>query len=121
MSLAALAVMAGHAYPVFLGFRGGKAVASFYGAFLCLTPLAITAIFVVFVGVVIWTRYISLGSMIGAGTFPLAVWLILKPELPVVTAAAIAGGFIIYKHRENIRRLHQGRENVFSFGGNRSK
>jgi glycerol-3-phosphate acyltransferase PlsY len=116
MSLAALAVMAGHAYPVWLGFRGGKAVASFYGAFLCLTPLPVVAIFVVFVGVVAWTRFISLGSIIGAATFPLAVWLILQPPWPLVAAAIVAGAFIIYKHRENIRRLRDGRENVLRLG-----
>jgi len=116
MSLAALAVMGGHAYPVFLRFRGGKAVASFIGAFLCLTPLALAAVLVVFVGVVGWTRYISLGSIVGAATFPLAVWLILQPAAPVMAAAVVAGAFIIYKHRENIRRLRDGQEHVFRFG-----
>src|ERR1700761_7011197 len=48
MSLAALAVMAGHAFPVFLGFKGGKAVASFIGAFLCLTPLGLLCVLIVF-------------------------------------------------------------------------
>lgn len=121
MSLAALAVMAGHAYPVWLKFKGGKAVASFYGAFLCLTPLAIIAVFVVFAVVVISTRYISLGSIVSAVTFPLAVWLILQPALPVVVAAIVAGAFIVYKHRENIRRLRQGRENLLRLGSKRSK
>src|ERR1017187_3642132 len=65
-SAAALAVMAGHAYPVFLGFQGGKAVASFIGAFLCLTPWALAVEAIIFVVVVIWTRYISLGSIVGA-------------------------------------------------------
>src|SRR5690349_22202097 len=63
MSVAALAVMAGHAYPVFLGFKGGKAVASFIGAFLCLTPGAIAAEVIIFVVIVAWTRHISLGSI----------------------------------------------------------
>ena len=90
-ALAALAVMAGHAYPVFLRFKGGKAVASFVGAFLCLTPLALAAVLVVFVVVVAWTRYISMGSVIGAATFPLAVWLILQAPLPVVVASVLAG------------------------------
>src|SRR4051794_16951720 len=90
MSIAALAVMAGHAYPIFLKFKGGKAVASFVGAFLCLTPLPLAAEVVVFVGIVAWTRHISMGSIVGAATFPLAVWLILHPSWPVLTAA-IAG------------------------------
>jgi glycerol-3-phosphate acyltransferase PlsY len=116
MSASALAVMAGHAYPVFLKFQGGKAVASFVGAFLCLTPLPLAATLVVFVVVVAWTRYISMGSIIGAATFPLAVWLILQPSWPVWSAAVLAGAFIIYKHSSNIRRLHAGTEHVFRFG-----
>jgi glycerol-3-phosphate acyltransferase PlsY len=115
MSVAALAVMAGHAYPVFLGFKGGKAVASFVGAFLCATPLALLAVLVVFVAVVAWTRYISMGSIVGAATFPLAVWLMNKDVIPVI-AAIIAGVFIIYKHSSNIRRLHADTENLFTFG-----
>jgi glycerol-3-phosphate acyltransferase PlsY len=108
--------MAGHAYPVFLKFQGGKAVASWVGAFLCLTPIALVAVLVVFVVVVAWTRYISLGSIIMAATFPLAVWLILHPPLPPIVAAIISGAFIIYKHSSNIRRLRSGQEHVFGFG-----
>ena len=117
MSLAALAVMAGHAYPVFLRFQGGKAVASFVGAFLRLTLVPMLAVLLVFVVVVVWTRHISLGSVIAAGTFPLAVWLILQPPSPVWLAALIAGAFIIYRHQENLRRLRQGKEHRFNWGG----
>ena len=120
MSAAALAVMAGHAYPVFLKFQGGKAVASFIGAFLRLTPLPMVAALIVFVVIVGWTRHISLGSILAAGTFPLAVWLILQPSLAVVGSAIIAGGFIIYRHSSNIRRLHAGSENTFDLGARRS-
>jgi acyl phosphate:glycerol-3-phosphate acyltransferase len=115
-SAAALAVMAGHAFPVFLRFKGGKAVASFVGAFLCLTPIPLAAILVVFLITVAVTRHISVGSIVGAATFPLAVWLILHPRWPVVIAATIAGAFVVYRHKENIRRLHAGTENVFTFG-----
>jgi glycerol-3-phosphate acyltransferase PlsY len=119
MSAAALAVMAGHAYPVFLKFKGGKAVASWVGAFLCLTPIALVAVLVVFVVMVAWTRYISLGSVIMAATLPLAVWLIVHPPLPPIVAAVIAGAFIIYKHSSNIQRLRSGREHVFGFGSHK--
>lgn len=119
-SLAALAVMAGHAYPVFLGFQGGKAVASFVGAFLRLTPLALLAVLVVFIGAVAWSRYISLGSILAAGLLPLAVWLILQPSLYIVLAALIAGIFIIYRHRENLQRLRTGTEHRFTLGAKRS-
>jgi glycerol-3-phosphate acyltransferase PlsY len=119
MCVAALAVMAGHAFPVFLRFKGGKAVASFVGAFLCLTPVALGAVLVVFVVVVAWTRYISMGSVVSAATFPLSVWLMQK-DVTMLAAAAIAGAFIIYKHSSNIRRLHDGSEHVFTFGARRS-
>jgi glycerol-3-phosphate acyltransferase PlsY len=111
MSWAALAVIAGHAYPVFLKFQGGKAVASFVGAFLCLTPWALAAEAIVFVAVVGWTRHVSMGSIVGAATFPLAVWLITKMAIPAL-AAAIGGAFIIYRHSTNIKRLRAGTENV---------
>jgi glycerol-3-phosphate acyltransferase PlsY len=116
MGAAALAVMAGHAYPVFLRFKGGKAVASFVGAFLCLTPVALGATLVVFVAAVAWTRYISMGSIVAAATFPLAVWLLQKPPLVVGLASVLAGTFLIYRHSNNIQRLREGSEHVFRFG-----
>jgi acyl phosphate:glycerol-3-phosphate acyltransferase len=115
MSAAALAVMAGHAYPMFLKFQGGKAVASFIGAFLYLTPVPLLSVLIVFVVVVAATRYISLGSIIAAGTFPLAVWLILHPPAAIVLASLIAGGFIVYRHSANMGRIRAGNESVFRF------
>ncbi|MCL4852539.1 MAG: glycerol-3-phosphate 1-O-acyltransferase PlsY [Bryobacteraceae bacterium] len=120
MSMAALAVMAGHAFPVFLKFRGGKAVASFIGAFLYLTPLPLAAVLVVFVVTVAVTRYISVGSVLAAGSFPLAVWIILHPPAPLLAAALFAGAFIVWRHKSNIERLRAGKEHTFSFGGRRS-
>jgi len=120
MSAAALAVMAGHAFPIFLRFRGGKAVASFLGAFLCLAPLAVLAALAVFLLMVWRTRYISMGSIVASGAFPLALWLIVHPPWVVVGAGALAGAFIIWRHKENIERLRAGTENVFRLGGRRS-
>lgn len=115
MSLAALAVMAGHAFPVFLKFQGGKAVASFIGAFLCLTPTPLVAALLVFV-VVVWVkRHISLGSIAACGMFPFGVWLIDHPHWSVVAAAAVGGAFVIYRHKANIQRLYAGTESVFTF------
>ncbi len=115
-SAAALAVMAGHAFPVFLRFHGGKAVASFVGAFLRLAPLAMLLSIVIFVVIVAWTRHISMGSIAAAAVFPLGVWLLLMPPWPVELASLLGGAFIIYRHSSNIRRLHEGSENVFTFG-----
>jgi glycerol-3-phosphate acyltransferase PlsY len=114
-SAAALAVMAGHAFPVFLKFHGGKAVASFIGAFLYLTPIPLAAVLLVFLITVAITRHISAGSILAAATFPLGVWIILHPPGVVLLASLVAGGFIVYRHKTNIERLHAGTENVFSW------
>jgi glycerol-3-phosphate acyltransferase PlsY len=119
MSLAALAVMAGHAFPVFLKFQGGKAVASFIGGFLYLTPIPMIAALVVFVIVVAATRQISMGSIVAAGSLPLATWLIEHPPWIVILATLVAAVFLIYRHRANIERIRSGTENVFRFGNPR--
>ena len=115
-SLAALAVMAGHAFPVFLKFQGGKAVATFIGAFAYLTPLPLAAVLLLFVVTVAVTRYISAASILAAATFPFGVWMILHPPVQVTIAAFIAGAFIVYRHKSNWSRLRAGTENVFSWG-----
>ena len=114
-SLAALAVMAGHAFPLFLKFRGGKAVASFIGAFLYLTPIPLLATLVVFVIVVAATGHISMGSIIAAASLPLATWLILHPPDSVILATLVAAAFVVVRHRANIQRLRAGKEHVFRF------
>ena len=118
-SAAAVAVMLGHAFPVFLKFKGGKAVACLVGAFLALAPAALAATAVIFLGVGIWTRHISLASIVGAAVLPLAVWLLLLPPWPVMAAAVFGGIFIICRHRANIQRLRAGTESVFRFGARR--
>jgi glycerol-3-phosphate acyltransferase PlsY len=120
ISTAALAVMAGHAFPAFLKFKGGKAVASFVGASLYLAPLAVAVALLIFFVVVARTRFISLGSMVGAVSFPLAAWLIAHPPWPVQTAAILAAAFVVWRHKENITRLRDGTESVLSLGGRRS-
>ena len=119
MSLAALAVMAGHAFPVFLKFQGGKAVASFIGAFLYLTPWPLVTVLLVFAAVVWVTRHISLGSIAACGLFPFGVWLIEHPHWMVTLSAAIAGWFVIYRHKSNVTRLRAGTESVFTFSKSR--
>ena len=119
MSLAALAVMAGHAFPIFLKFQGGKAVASFVGAFLYLTPIPMLAALLVFIIVVAATRQISMVSIVAAGALPLATWMIEHPPSIVLLATLVAAVFLIYRHRGNIERIRSGTENVFRFGNPR--
>jgi glycerol-3-phosphate acyltransferase PlsY len=116
MSAAALAVMAGHAFPIFLKFQGGKAVASFIGAFLYLAPLPLLAVLIVWAAAVAFTRYVSLGSILMTGTFPLALWLLMQPPLSLVAAAIVSGAFVIYRHRANLARIRNGTEHALSLG-----
>ncbi len=119
-SAAAVIVLLGHVFPIFLRFKGGKAVASFIGAFAYLTPWALLAVTVVFFAAVWKTRFISMGSVLGALTFPLAVWLIARPHWPVMLASVLCSALIIWRHEANIARLRAGTESVFSLGRSRA-
>lgn len=116
MSAAALAVMLGHVFSPYLRFTGGKAVASFLGAFGYLTPIPVLVITLIFVLVLVTTRYLSLGSVAGAILFPFACFVILHPEWPVLAAALGASVLILWRHKGNIARIRAGNERVFSFG-----
>jgi glycerol-3-phosphate acyltransferase PlsY len=120
LGMAAVAVMIGHSFPVFLGFRGGKAVACFIGAFLFIAPLALLAVTVLFILTVAISKYISLGSILGALVFPLFVWLIMHPPAPILASAIFAGLLIVFRHKANIQRIVAGNENVFSLKGRRT-
>jgi glycerol-3-phosphate acyltransferase PlsY len=116
MAAAGVAVVLGHAFPVFLKFEGGKAVASFVGVALAIAPAALLGVVILFVIAVAATRYISLGSILGAGLFPLGVFLIYHPGWPVMAACLFCGAFIIWRHKSNIQRLRAGTENEFRPG-----
>jgi len=109
---AAVAVIVGHVFPVWLRFRGGKGVATGVGVFLVLAPLAVLFAGVIFVTVVALTKYVSLGSILAAATIPLFVWLfVLEVDLRPLLAASIAGALlIVFAHRGNIARLLSGTE-----------
>jgi len=113
MSAAAVAVLLGHMFPVFLRFRGGKGVASALGAFAALAPLAVVAVMAVFVVLVAVWRYVSLGSIVSALLFPLAAWLLYHPPAGQILGAAVAAVLIVVKHHANIRRLLAGQEPKF--------
>jgi glycerol-3-phosphate acyltransferase PlsY len=73
------------------------------------------AVALIFVLIVAWTRYLSLGSIIAAGLFPLGCWMILHPDWPVLAAAIGAAVLVIWRHRSNIERIRAGNEHVFRF------
>lgn len=107
-----LAAFLGHVYTVFLGFKGGKGVATALGVFLGVAPLAVAGAVAVFVAVVWKTRYISLGSITAAAVMPGLVAVVdRRPTLVLMTVLVAA--LVVWKHRENIQRLRAGTENKF--------
>ena len=109
IAAAAIAVLVGHIFPVWLGFRGGKGVATGAGVFLVLAPIAVLCAGVIFLAIVFSTRYVSLGSMLGAAAIPLFVWL-QSDSRPLLIAAVLGALLIVFAHRGNIGRLTQGTE-----------
>jgi acyl phosphate:glycerol-3-phosphate acyltransferase len=106
---AALAVMTGHVWPVWLRFRGGKGVAAATGAFGALVPMALGAAIIMFAIVVGITRYVSLGSIVAAIALVVAT-AVLREPISVIAAAGVAAVVIVMRHHENIRRLRRGTE-----------
>jgi len=120
VAAAAVAAMVGHIFPVWLGFRGGKGVATAVGVFCLLAPFALLCAGIVFVAVVWLTRYVSLASLSAAAAVPVFLCLqkaLIQPEVdirPVLTAAGVAAVLIVFAHRGNIARLMKGTEPKFS-------
>jgi glycerol-3-phosphate acyltransferase PlsY len=112
---AALFAVAGHIFPVWLKFRGGKGVATALGALSLLAPKATLAAVGVFVAVVVTFRYVSLGSIVAVALFPLLAWLLrdYADAPPILGVTAIISVLIVAKHRQNIRRLLAGTEPRF--------
>ena len=111
---AAVAALLGHCFPVWLGFRGGKGVASALGVFLALTPISALALLVLFIVVFAFTRYVSLASIVAAAAFPIFGFHFVPFRTPIVIAGFLfIPLLIIVKHHQNIRRLLSGNENRF--------
>jgi acyl phosphate:glycerol-3-phosphate acyltransferase len=109
-----ITAVVGHVYSVFVRFRGGKGVATAAGVMLALTPVALAVSLVVWVVLVYLTGYVSVGSIVSAAIFPLAVYLLEHPAMPEILwlDIGVAAG-IIWLHRSNIQRLLNGTENRF--------
>lgn len=111
MTIAALFAVTGHLFPVWLKFRGGKGVATSFGAFVLLTPKSILCLVVLFVLLAVAFRYVSLGSISVAAAFPLLAWALGEYHDPIeLVIIAIVSALVIWKHRQNIGRLTAGTE-----------
>jgi len=108
--LGALAAMAGHNWPFTLKFKGGRGVATGLGIILFITPKITLVAVIIWLGIVILTRYVSLGSIMAAIFVPIAMILVNKP-LPFIVFAVIGASLVVIRHTANIKRLMQGKEN----------
>lgn len=114
--LAGLGVILGHVYPIYYKFKGGKGVVTAIITILFIQPKIALMVIGIFVLVVLFTRIISLGSILGAAFYPMLVYVFSpEPDFKVLYAFAI-GVFIIWLHRANIKRLYEGKESKISFG-----
>ena len=115
LAIAGLFAVIGHVFPVWLKFRGGKGVATGLGSFVLLAPKAMLIAVVIFIAVVLLSRYVSLGSIIAVAAFPILALMIRQFSVPLSTVGlmSIAPALIIVRHHENIRRLLAGTENRF--------
>lgn len=119
MMIAGLAALAGHCFPIWLKFKGGKGVATAAGVYLALCPPAFLGGLILFILVVAFWRYVSLGSIAAALAMPMLMYFLWAPHHappPAITLGALAiAMLIIYKHDANLQRLVKGAEPKFSF------
>lgn len=113
-----LACILGHTFPVWLRFRGGKGVATSAGVLLGLMPLAVVSVFAVWVILFQFTRYVSVASIGAAAALPVFVRLYLSRDLltgaSLLPFSILIAGVVVWRHRSNVKRLLQGKEQRFS-------
>ena len=117
-ALAALCAVLGHMFTPWLRFKGGKGVATGFGVFLVAAPLAALAAITLFAVIFALSRYVSLGSILAAASFPIFAWYMVKGDRPAffIAVQAAVALLIIVRHHQNIRRLLAGTESRFGAG-----
>ncbi|NCC71775.1 MAG: glycerol-3-phosphate 1-O-acyltransferase [Sphingobacteriia bacterium] len=111
----AVAVVIGHVFPLFAGFRGGKGIATLLGVGIALYPVAVIVTVGIFIFFLVITRYVSLSSIISSVLFPIMVILFFNPHsTPLILLAIFVGIFVPLTHRKNIYRLLHNQESKFS-------
>ena len=119
-TLCAAAAVAGAIWSVFAGFRSGRGVGTGVGTMLVIQPLAVLLAAPVFIGVILLTRYVSLGSLLGSAAMlpAMLLFFLVAPETPLtyIVYAAVGAAFIWLAHSDNIDRLIHGKERKFDLG-----
>jgi len=116
IALAGLSPFLGHVFPIFLGFKGGKGVATAIGIYLPISPIAVLIEVFIFAGIVWKWRYISLGSITCAITIPILLAYLRSDSQAYFIMSIIIAALILYRHQSNIGRLLQGTENKWKMG-----
>lgn len=111
IAVAGLSPIVGHIFPIFLGFKGGKGVATALGIYLPISPIAVLIEFFVFAGIVWKWRFVSLGSIACAITIPILIAFFRSDSQAYFILSVIVAALVIYRHQGNIERLLQGTEN----------
>jgi len=111
VAVAGLSTFLGHIFPIFLGFKGGKGVATALGVYLVISPIAVLIEFLLFAGLVWKWRFISLGSISCATTIPVLIAFFRSDSQAYFILSVIIAALILYRHQDNISRLLQGTEN----------
>jgi acyl phosphate:glycerol-3-phosphate acyltransferase len=117
MILATMAAILGHSYSPYIGFRGGKGVATAAGALLVFTPYPWPILLGTFVIVVLLSRMVSLGSVLIAFEYPILCLIFYPGNWTIFGFACIAAGLVIWRHRANIVRIWRHEEPKISFSG----
>jgi glycerol-3-phosphate acyltransferase PlsY len=110
IAISGLTPFLGHIFPIFLGFKGGKGVATALGVYLVISPIAVLIEFLIFAGIVWKWRFISLGSITCATTIPILIAYFRSDSQAYFIVSVIIAALILYRHQSNISRLFQGTE-----------
>lgn len=119
LMLGTVGVMLGHDFPALLGFRGGKGIMCGFGVALVMDWRVAALLLVVFFAAYFLTRYVSLGSVLGAVTFGIGFSVVYRDSPLLIAASLLLAALTIFMHRENVRRLLKGEErktNLFGKG-----
>ena len=111
IAIAGLTAILGHIFPIFLGFKGGKGVATALGVYLVISPIAVFIEFLIFAGIVWKWRFISLGSITCVTTIPILIAYFRSDSKAYFIISVIIAALVLYRHQTNISRLLQGTEN----------
>ena len=111
IAISGLTPFLGHIFPIFLGFKGGKGVATALGVYLVISPITVLIEFLIFAGIVWKWRFISLGSITCGTTIPILIAFFRSDSQAYFIVSVTIAALILYRHQSNISRLLQGTEN----------